>query len=172
MNKKSERIEFKLRIFAIKFLLVSLIIFNSILHKIPGISTILPQLIVMLSFYFAIYNSSMISTIYLLTLCFLTDLLQGLPVGLTAVVLLPLRAILINQKNLLLSRPFSIIWLVFMSYNAAFMLLYVFMLRVVLDIPISTDIILTQLLFSFFTYAIVHVVFGKINSLLPSHRWA
>jgi rod shape-determining protein MreD len=117
-----------------------------------GAAVLSPALVLMASYYWTIHYPSLLPAAALFAIGMTQDLVSGGPLGVSALVLLLSRAILLKYRRHLLNRPFPILWASFALLTAAAMTLastlHLLLAAAVLDFRAPTvSAVLTVLLF-------------------------
>ena len=148
----SEKIDYAARLCVPYVVMFILIMVNmSYLHLPLSFSVTLP-ITLMVVYYWSIYRPTLVSPVFIFIVGVLMDLLGGLPIGLTAFLLLLVRHIISDQRVFLTTQPFFIIWLVFFvvslfSFGAQWFLFGLASLQWTPLQPVAANIILGVLVF-------------------------
>jgi rod shape-determining protein MreD len=88
---------------------------------IPGYSALTPAFILMAAYHWTIYRPDLLPPLALFLIGAAYDLLAGAPLGVTPLLLLAARAIVLRQRRHFLNRPFPFVWAGFALLTGAAM---------------------------------------------------
>ena len=91
--------------------------------RLPGIGPIMPQLLLIAVFYWSIYRPDKLPYTASFVLGLTQDLLSGNPAGLSALVLLAVQVVVLNQRRFFVGKSFLVAWWGFSLMAAAAALL-------------------------------------------------
>jgi rod shape-determining protein MreD len=89
---------------------------------IPGYAAVTPAFVLMAAYHWTIYRPDLLPAAAVFVIGTMQDLLSGGLVGVTALVLLLARAIVLGQRRHFVNRPFPFVWAGFMLLTAGAML--------------------------------------------------
>jgi len=131
--------------------------------RLPGFGAITPAFILMAVFYWSIYRPDQLSYVAVFCLGTVQDLLSGMPLGMTPLVLLIVQGILISQRRFLLGKSFFVVWCSFMIVALGAAILSwvvgtVFFGAPLAPVPIVVQVVMTVLLYPALTW-----LFGRAH---------
>lgn len=132
---------------------------------IPGYAALTPALILMAVFHWTLYRPDLLPPLAIFLTGAAFDLVSGGPPGLTALVLLATRAVVLRYRRWIMDRSFPFVWGGFALLSSAAML-WRWMLHVLLDggaVELRDSIFRTVLTIAFFPIA---------SYLLGRTQWA
>lgn len=107
------RLEDLARLIVPQGVLFLLFILNLINLPGPGLENIKPHFVLMAIYYWAIYRPTLVAPWLCFVMGLLMDFLSGVPVGLTAFVLVAIQWTVRDQRRFLMGQPYIAIWAVF-----------------------------------------------------------
>lgn len=145
-----------------------LLLISSLPIAVAGAAFFFPLVDMMFIFYFTIYRSNSTSNLFIFILGLTRDLLQGTPIGLSALIYLVLRFMIISISHQFRRGDFSIIWQVFALGMLITTVLKCAILYLLIGTPLmAMDYAIMQLLVSVALYPIFHWLFNLVNILVP-----
>ncbi|MBF0354307.1 MAG: rod shape-determining protein MreD [Alphaproteobacteria bacterium] len=91
-------------------LTVLLLLLSLLPLKLPGLASIMPPLAMMGVFYWGVYRPDLLSGFSAFGIGVVQDLLAGLPLGVSALVLLLIHGFALARRRFFLSHAFPIVW--------------------------------------------------------------
>jgi rod shape-determining protein MreD len=112
---------------ALPFLAVLLLVLVSLMPlRIPGYASVTPDFALMGVFHWTVYRPALLPPLFLFVLGVAFDLVTGAPVGLTAMIFLIMRSIVLRQRQFFVGRQFAFVWFGFtLSAGGAVALVWV-----------------------------------------------
>ena len=98
---------------------VALVLVGVARLQIPGYAVVAPSLPLMAVYYWTVFRPDLMPRLAVFGIGLLQDALAGLPLGVNAVVLLLLHAVVSSQRRFLVGKPFWVFWWGFMLVAAA-----------------------------------------------------
>lgn len=134
--------------------------------RVPGLGQVTPQLVLAAVFYWAIYRPDRLPYTATFVLGMAQDILTGNPIGLEALVLLAVQAIVLAQRRFFLGKSFVVVWWGFALVAAAaafagWLGSSAFFGALVAPGPVAMQVLLTILLYPPMTW-----ILGRIHSLM------
>jgi len=86
------------------------LLLNIVSFSIPHAGDFKPFFLLMAVYYWSIYRPTLIPVLYVFILAVIMDLQAGLPVGLSALVLIGIQILVRKQRLFLMGQPFVMIW--------------------------------------------------------------
>lgn len=90
--------------------------------RIPGYSALSPAFMLMAAYHWTIYRPELLPPLSLFLIGIVYDLLADAPIGVTSLLLLGARAVVLGHRRLFLNRPFPFVWAGFAILTGAAML--------------------------------------------------
>ncbi len=134
--------------------------------RLPGFGPITPAFTLMAVFYWSIYRPDRLPYVATFCLGIVQDLLSGMPLGMTPLVLLIVQSILISQRRFLLGKSFLVVWWGFMIVAPAAAILSwivgtMFFGALLAPVPIVVQVAMTILLYPALTW-----LFGRAHQAM------
>ena len=125
--------------------------------RLPGFGPITPAFTLMAVFYWSIYRPDRLPYVATFCLGIVQDLLSGMPLGMTPLVLLIVQGILISQRRFLLGKSFLVVWWGFMIVAPTAAILSwtvgtMFFGALLAPVPIVVQVVMTVLLYPALTW--------------------
>ncbi len=114
MNSFADYFPVILRMLVVYLIMFVLFLLNTISIATPISGAIDVPFIIMVLYYWSIYRPTLISPFIVFSIGICFDLLSGWPVGLSSVILLFLRHVVVSQRVFLTGQPFTVVWIGFM----------------------------------------------------------
>ena len=134
--------------------------------RLPGFGAITPAFTLMAVFYWSIYRPDRLPYVAVFCLGVIQDLLSGMPLGMTPLVLLIVQGVLISQRRFLLGKSFLVVWCSFMIVAPGAAILgwivgTVFFGALLAPVPILVQVVMTVLLYPALTW-----LFGRAHQAM------
>lgn len=102
-----------------------MVLLGAVPTRIPGFQAIAPSLPLIAVFYWAVYRPDLMPAFAAFVIGLLQDVMSGVPLGVTAVTLVVLHAVLSRQSQHFTGQPFVLVWLGFtVAATASLMLVW------------------------------------------------
>ncbi|MFN7039105.1 MAG: rod shape-determining protein MreD [Alphaproteobacteria bacterium] len=147
-------------------MLVILIVISYSSFNFPGASEFMPNLNIMIIFYWSIYNPEKFPIYISIILSILEDCLIGAPIGLNVVSNIFLYGLITSNRQIFVKEPFKFIWTGFAIFVFIATILKYILISIIFKKIFPVSYPLMQLLIMIFLYPLMHIFFNKTNNLL------
>ena len=103
-------------------LVVFLVLLSVTPIYLPGYPQVAPNFLLMAVFFWAVHRSELLPAVMVFFVGLLQDILVGMPLGFSAIILILIRALAVSQKRVFLGKSFLMLWWGFglVAFLAAF----------------------------------------------------
>lgn len=157
---------------AAKFVLAHVVIwlfmfFNIVSFSLPHAGDFKPFFLLMAVYYWSIYRPTLIPAAYTFTLGLIMDLQTGLPVGLSALMLVAIQMVVQRQRVFLMGQPYVTVWIGFavvalINMIALWLVISLFSLSLM---PIISPLIAVG--FSIVLFPLASLILLGVHRILP-----
>jgi rod shape-determining protein MreD len=158
---------FHLRIFFPYFLVVLFFFLGTLPLGVVGLNTCRPMLGMMVVFYFATYRPYFFPYWFLFVLGMPYDAALGLPLGMTALSYILLKAVALSMRGKYIRAPFGAVWLQFVALIGGICLLQWVVMAVSYGSFFHMKFLVVQWLLSIAAYPFFHPVFLWVSRMTP-----
>lgn len=162
-----ERIDWAAK-FALAHTAILLFLFlNIVSFSLPHAGDFKPYFLLMAVYYWSIYRPTLMPTAYTFALGLIMDLQTGLPVGLSALILVGIQMIVQSQRVFLMGQPYITVWIGFavvaiINMIAQWLVISLFSLSLM---PIISPIIAVA--FSIVLFPLASLILLGVHRILP-----
>lgn len=163
----SDSVDWAAKMFLAHSVIILLMFMNVVSLSMPYAGEFKPFFLLMAVYYWAIYRPTLIPIAYVFALGILMDLLSGLPVGLSALLLVLCKAIVQSQRAFLMGQPYVTVWIGF----ALISLVHIILLWMAISLqawafmPITSVIVAAG--FSILLFPLISLILLGVHKLLP-----
>jgi rod shape-determining protein MreD len=163
----SDSIDWAAKMFLAHSVIIFLMLMNFVSLSIPYAGDFKPFFLLMAIYYWAIYRPTLVPIAYVFALGIVVDLQSGLPVGLSAMLLVICKAIVQRQRAFLMGQPYVTVWIGFalMSLMQAFFMWLVVSLQAWTFMPIIPITVAAG--FSIVIFPLISLILLGVHRLLP-----
>src|SRR5688572_27609260 len=108
-----ERIDWAAKLVLAQGIIILLMLMNIVSFSLPHAGEFKPFFLLMAIYYWSIYRPTLIPAAYVFALGIVMDLEAGLPVGLSALLLVLCKVIVQSQRAFLMGQPYVTVWIGF-----------------------------------------------------------
>lgn len=165
-----EKLEKTIR-FATAYALICILwIIDMISIGFTDFQNIKPFLTLMVIFYWSIYRPKLIPSWFVFVIGVIFDLVTGMPVGLTACLLVIIQRILIDQRLTLTGQPFTTVMFGYTSVSAIFYILQWLVFGVLNNAYIDIEYVVGRILVSIIFFPLFYLLLNLTHKILPFEK--
>jgi rod shape-determining protein MreD len=136
-------------------------------RHLSGFGQFVPLFSFMAIYYWALFHPSSMPYWFVFALGLLQDIFFGMPLGLSSLLFIGLRASVIHQGALFSREAFWFIWFGFAMFSSIFYILGWLLVSFYYQQSMPYQAALIQCMLTIFVYPIIHWSFNKLYALLP-----
>ena len=166
----SDAIDIQSRLLAPKIVAVLIVLASIVSVHLPGIGNIIPLFNIMMIYYWSIYRPELMPTWFVCLLGLFQDALYGTPLGMTALINLILRAVVLPQRRLFIKASYIVVWIGFLVFSLGIVLVswILFSLYAQAIMPFREAFV--QWVLSAALYSCIHWILNLVYSILPDRQ--
>lgn len=147
--------------------IIFLMLMNFVSLSVPYAGDFKPFFLLMAIYYWAIYRPTLVPIAYVFALGIIVDLQSGLPVGLSALLLVLCKAIVQRQRAFLMGQPYVTVWIGFgvISLLQSLIMWCVVSLQVWALMPIVPAVVAAG--FSILLFPLISLILLGVHRLIP-----
>ena len=149
-----------------KFLVIFFVFFSCVPFRIVHVDYIFPSLDVMVIFYWCVFRPELMKNGFVFSMGILKDLLLASPVGISAVVNLIVRT-LVLKKSAYVKSTFAKLWLLFAIILGVITIIKWLVFSFVENSWLDFELLFIQYILSVFFYPLIHRFLNMILLILP-----
>ena len=143
-----------------------LALLNVVPLGLPGISDVVPMMVMMAVFYWSVYRPDLLPAVVVFVLGLIQDILLGSPIGLMALTLLAMHGVTLTQRQAFLGKPFFVAWIGFAVISAGgFMLMWIMTCVLAADL-LLTPAVLFQFVLTAVSFPLAAWIFVRVHRYL------
>lgn len=151
-------------------IIILFLLLNVASFSMPHAGDFKPFFLLMAVYYWAIYRPTVMPALYTFFLGVVMDLLAGLPIGLSALILLALQAVVQRSRLFLMGQPYIMVWLGFalmaVANAAALWLVTSLFSMTPAPLPAFTQAMIAAFL-SVLIFPLASIILHWVHKLLP-----
>ncbi|MFQ5985167.1 MAG: rod shape-determining protein MreD [Alphaproteobacteria bacterium] len=163
-RQRLERVVRGLTPFALTLLLV---VVSVLPVPVPGFAPITPALALISVYYWSIYRPDLLPMVATFFVGLVQDALSGLPLGLTALVFLLVRWVVVSQRRFFLGKSFVLVWWGFMLVAPAAVSVSWALASLILGGVVAAGPVVGQLLLTVMVYPALTWLLARTHPYLP-----
>lgn len=148
-------------------LMIALTLVSAVQLRVPGLAQFMPMFAVIGTYYWSLYRPTLIPYLFLFVLGIVQDGLQGTPIGVTSLVLIMLRALMLPQRRFFSNEAFVAVWLGFLVFALLASLGFWVIHSLEKGMVILSDEPVIQWGMTVSLYPLFHALFNGIYFALP-----
>lgn len=162
-----ERVDWAAKLILAQGIIILLMLLNIVSFSLPHAGEFKPFFLLMAVYYWSIYRPTLIPSAYVFALGIVMDLEAGLPVGLSALLLVLCKVIVQSQRVFLMGQPYVTVWIGFalICVVHVFVMWLVTSLQAMMLMPASS--ILVAAGFSILIFPLISLILLGVHKLLP-----
>lgn len=146
-------------------LTLAMVLLSAVPWRVSGAGAITPWLALMAVHYWSIYRPDRLPYIAVFAVGLLQDAVSGTPLGLSAMVLVLIRALVFTQRRLFRGKPFVVVWAVFAAVAMLAAVGTWLLMQLYVWQPLSPWPVLFQWGATVAAYPVLTWVFGRVHDL-------
>lgn len=162
-----ERIDWAAKLLLAQGIIILLMLLNIVSFSVPHAGSFKPFFLLMAIYYWSIYRPTLIPLAYVFILGIIMDLEAGLPVGLSALLLVMCKTIVQRQRAFLMGQPYVTVWIGF----ALICLVQIVVLWLVTSLQAMAFMPMTSVLvaagFSILFFPLISFILLGVHRILP-----
>lgn len=146
-----------------------LLLFSSVPIHIPGVATFFPAVDIMVIYYWVSYRPDSLPDWFIFLLGILRDVLEGVSLGVGALVYLIVRLMVSASRDAYRKGSFPVVWQGMAVVTIVAIAVKWMLISFVMNVPVSLTAAIMQVLFSISIYPVVHWFFNLIQAAMPDN---
>jgi len=143
---------------------VFLVLLGSVNINIAGIASFVPLYLVMTVYFWSIYSPYYMPKWFVFLIGLFQDILYGMPMGISALLLLVLWGIVVSQRRHLTKEPFIVVWIMFVITIGFYIVAEWLINSIYFGELIFSPAIIMQLIVSVLIYPLIHKLYEFIHT--------